>query len=192
VSGAEVTRRLRERSAAVAVGVATVIADDPLLTVRSAENTPAPEQPLRLILVRETPPPATAALFADATAETAIVATDTANLGSAESLASGVVRYDATSGATGMFRAIAGLGVDSVLVEAGPRLLTSLWTERVLDRLVTVTAGGMGGLTAPPTYLGAADAVGEEVVSVLSPVETGIVGEVSVTVWRPDGSDLTI
>ena len=79
------------------------------------------------------------------------------------------------------------LGIGEVLVEPGPRLLTSFWEADALDQVVTVTAGGMAGAQALPSYVGQADQVGSELVHRMSPLEAGIVGDVSVTVWRPAG-----
>ena len=72
-SGAEVTRLLRSQADAVVVSASTVIADDPALTVRAADGSLDARQPLRVVLVRETLPPQTAALFTDGLAETIVL-----------------------------------------------------------------------------------------------------------------------
>ncbi len=74
--------------------------------------------------------------------------------------------------------------VNSLLVEAGPTLLASAWEDDLIDELVWVTAGGMGG----PGALGALSAVGQTSQTACShirfrPLESGIVGDVSVTRW---------
>jgi len=75
-------------------------------------------------------------------------------------------------------------------VEPGPRLMGALWSEAYLpDVLVTATAGGMAGDGAPALFTGAADREDQTLVRRMKPVETGIVGDVSVTVWRPSGAD---
>jgi riboflavin biosynthesis pyrimidine reductase len=69
-------------------------------------------------------------------------------------------------------------------VEAGPTLLTALWRERVIDELVTVVAGGMGGTAAPPLYLGPPDGTAEALQPPMRAVEAGVLGRDAVTVWR--------
>lgn len=170
-SGAEVTRRLRAASDAVVVGVATVIADDPALTVRDASGAPAARQPLRVVLVRDTVPPAEARVLNDELAETLIL--------------------DASEGLDAAFAALGHHGLSDVLVEPGPRLLTALWEQRVLDELVVVTAGGMAGASAPLSFLGEGDRAGDALVHRFQPTDAGIVGDVAVTVWRP-APDVTL
>jgi diaminohydroxyphosphoribosylaminopyrimidine deaminase/5-amino-6-(5-phosphoribosylamino)uracil reductase len=183
-SGREVTRRLRARTDAVLVSAATVTADDPALTVRDAGGHLAERQPLRVVLVREDVPASDARVFTDGAAATIVLASDLAR---AEALASlpdsvQIVRWSASDGLLGAFRALGDHGVGDVLVEAGARLLSAMWDEGVIDEYVTVTAGGMGGM-AVPVYLGAGDADGDSLRPRMRPLEAGIVGDVSVTVW---------
>jgi diaminohydroxyphosphoribosylaminopyrimidine deaminase/5-amino-6-(5-phosphoribosylamino)uracil reductase len=72
-SGAQVTQLLRSNADAVAVSAATVIADNPSLTVRDCEGRLASRQPLRVVLARQTTPPADSAVFTDGLAETKVV-----------------------------------------------------------------------------------------------------------------------
>lgn len=188
-SGAQVTRRLRATHSAVAVGASTVIADDPALTVRDALGTLDEWQPARLVLLRDTLPPADSRLFTDGAARTLVVAPKELETTSLEAVCDGIVRYASEGGIEAMFRAIAEAGFDSVLVESGPALFTSLWEAQLMDRLVTVTAGGMAGAGAPPLFTGAPDADAGSLRPTMMPVEAGIVSEVSVTVWAPKGID---
>lgn len=184
-SGAEVTRRLRAAHAAVAVGARTLNADDPALTVRSPKGELADRQPLRVVFVRDTPPDLDARVFVDGSARSLIVAPEGASPGLEDLTTVTVLRYAAEAGSRGMLRSLGSLGVDSVLIEAGPRLFSSLWSDGVIDQLVVVTAGGVAGVSAPPLYTGMANVGDDRIEHVLGPVETGIVGDVSVTVWRP-------
>lgn len=183
-SGREVTRRLRAQADAVLVSSATVEADDPALTVRDSRGTLAEHQPLRVVLVREDVPNPGARVFTDGAAPTLVLASDVAEKTALAALPNGVqvARWSAVDGLRGALRALGAHGVGSLLVEPGPRLLTALWREEVLDEYVTVTAGGMGG-TAPPVFLGEGDREGDSLVRRMRPVEAGIVGDVSVTVW---------
>lgn len=164
-SGAEVTRRLRAVADAVAVGARTVAADDPALTVRSADSSLADRQPLRVVFVRDSIPPADARVFSDEVAETLVL--------------------DSSDGLPAALRALGERGVGDLLIEPGPRLLSALWTERLLDELVLVQAGGMAGSSAPNLFLGEGDRAGDALVHHMFAQEAGIVGDVAVTVWRP-------
>ncbi len=186
-SGAEVTRRLRRRADAVVVGAATAIADDPALTVRDADGTLARHQPLRVVLVRDRVPDASSAIFCDDAASTLVLAAEDADEASLGRLPVGVLieRFDAAEGLRGALRHLGHRGLSEVLFEPGPLLLTSLWSEGLLDHLVTVTGGGMAGPTAPSLFLGKPDRTDSTLTHVATPVEAGIVGDVAVTVWRP-------
>lgn len=188
-SGARVTRMLRQRADAVVVGGATVQIDDPALTVRRADGSADEHQPVRVVLVRSTMPAAQSRVFCDGAADTLIVVAD----GPGEGVPAApdgveVVRLPEDGGLASVTSMLGGRGYGEVLFEPGPRLLSSLWAERLIDRLVVVTAGGMAGSAAPPVYLGTADADGEALDHAMEPLEAGIVGDVSVTVWQPADS----
>jgi len=184
-SGAIVTRRLRAACDAVCVSASTVIADDPALTARDASGVSAEHQPLRVVLVRETLPPADAKVFTDGAAPTLVLASSLASEESLRGLkaSAGVLRWEATEGFSGAWRALAAHGIGELLVEAGPRLLTAILAEQALDDLTVVSAGGMGGPDVSGLYLGEPDRQGEALTPRFSPAEAGIVSDVSVTVW---------
>jgi len=186
-AGSEVTRSLRSAADAVLVSAATVIADDPALTVRDALGHNAQRQPLRVVLVRTSVPHADARVFTDGVAPTMVLASDAADGPALDALPAGVpvMRWPAGGGLHAALSALGTHGVGHLLVEPGPRLLTALWAEAVLDELVCVTAGGMGGTASPPLYAGGPDRAGEALIHRMAPVEAGIVGDVSVTVWSP-------
>lgn len=186
-SGAGVTRCLRAASDAVLVGAATVRADDPALTVRDADGHAAAHQPLRVVLARNSLPPLESRVFTDGASPTLVLAADSASHAALRELPPSieVVRYFAADGLLGALKALAQSGIADVLVECGPRLLTALWGERLIDELVTVTAGGMAGSAAPPVFLGGAQRTGDTLVRDFVALEAGIVGDVSVTVWGP-------
>ncbi len=190
VSGADVTRLLRQRADAVLVGGATIVADDPALTARDPAGVPDERQPLRVVLVREHIPPGTARVFADGAARTVVLAPDTRAGNVRETLPPAVetIEYEAGDGIAGALRRLLRLGVVDVLVEAGPRLLTALWESALIDELIVVQAGGMAGRDAPALFAGSPDAeraASAALAHVLRPLESGIVGDVAVTVWRP-------
>lgn len=186
--GRSVTMRLRAEATAVAVGAATLAVDDPSLTVRDDADVPVARQPRRVVLARTTVPDRRATLFHDAYGAPLVICADTASRPAVDELERAgvpVVTYRYSEGVAGTLSAIARAGIDDVLIEAGPTLLTSLWRADVIDELVVVTAGGMAGTAAPPLYLGAPDAAGDVLTPPTHAVEAGVVDRDAVTVWRP-------
>lgn len=190
-AGARVTARLRAGADAVLVGAATVLADDPALTVRDAHGLLAERQPLRVVLARTRLPHADARLFTDGAAPTLVLASDAVPASELSALPDGVLveRYPLAQGLLGGLRVLGARGVGELLVEAGPRLFTALVGEGLVDELVTVTAGGFAGAAAPALYLGDPQAAEARLLHPFAPVEAGITGDVSVTVWRPVDAD---
>ncbi len=189
-SGSRVTRMLRADADAVLVGAATVIADNPALTVRAADGILAARQPIRVVLVRDHAPLTGSHVFSDGAAPTLILASDRVCDELLDILPSHieVVCFPAKEGLCGALRALGDRGIANVLIEPGPRLFSALWNESLIDRLIKVTAGGMAGIDAPPPFVGAAQREGDVLVREMAPVNAGIVGDVSVTVWEPANS----
>lgn len=138
--------RLRAHHACVAVGIGTVLADDPQLNVRDIRwNGPAP---LRLVVDSRLRIPETARILGD-DPERLLVAT-CVPAGSAKALrlkARGVrvlhipaeskpARVDVTE----MIRHLSEMGVQSLLVEGGRRLAGSFFAGRLVDRVVAYVA----------------------------------------------------
>jgi diaminohydroxyphosphoribosylaminopyrimidine deaminase/5-amino-6-(5-phosphoribosylamino)uracil reductase len=187
-AGAAVTRLLRSSSDAVIVSAATVIADNPSLTVRDADGAPDARQPIRLVLVRETLPPEDAAVFTDGLAETKLLVSGAGPAGMTATYAGAEVLHAPGVELVDALGVLGELGVGEVLLEPGPRLFTSAWEAGVLDQLVTVTAGGCAGSAAPALFSGSPDRAGDALLGRMRPHEAGIVSDVSVTAWRPTGS----
>lgn len=189
--GATITMRLRSAATAVAVGARTLAVDDPLLTVREAGGVVASRQPRRVVFARTGVPDPAARMLSDGTGPVTLVVSDTVAAERIEALtALGVVtvRYDLREGLAGALSALADIGVNDVLVEPGPSLLTALWSGRLIDELIVVTAGGMAGTEAPALFAGAADSTHDRLTPVMVPYETGIADGDAVTVWRPGGT----
>jgi len=187
--GASVTMRLRSASTAVAVGAATAVIDNPLLTVRDRQGNQVPgHAPRRIVLGRTTAPSPDAALFDQGVEGTLVLVSDTA---SAETTAAlerrgiTVLSYPYAAGLKGALEVLASAGVDDLLVEAGPTLFSALWKEGLIDQLVVVSAGGMGGAAAPPVYLGGPDAHEGNLAPPFAAVECALVDGDAVVVWRP-------
>jgi diaminohydroxyphosphoribosylaminopyrimidine deaminase/5-amino-6-(5-phosphoribosylamino)uracil reductase len=136
--------RLRSRSDAVMVGVGTVLADDPELTVRLVKG----RSPTRIILDSKLRLPLDAKVLTDQkTAPTIIATTPAAN---DEKLAAlrekGIevlVVAAETPGRIDLARLLRTLGersISSVLVEGGSETITSLLARRLADRFVAIVA----------------------------------------------------
>lgn len=185
--GRDVTMRLRAESTAIMVGAGTVDVDDPILTARGPLEEHAARTPRRYVLARTSLPAPGARVFQTPPECAAVIASDAADPDALETLRNAGVRvigYPADGGILAALEALAADGVDDVLVEPGPRLMTALVESEVIDELVTITAGGLGGDEAPAWYTGPITGAAERLAPLFVPIESGIVGTDVVTVWR--------
>ena len=123
---------------AIAVGVGTVLADDPLLTVRDAPPPRVP--PRRIVFDSELRTPLGAGVVRGArVVPTTIIARRAASDRREAMAAAGVdVRvYETLEGA---LRGLAADGIRAMLVEGGARLAASLLEQGMVDRLVIFQA----------------------------------------------------
>jgi GTP cyclohydrolase II len=149
-----ISHGLRAACDAVLVGVGTAIIDDPQLTVRMV---PGPS-PLRIVLDSTLRLPSTARVLDDG-AGTVVITTEQsteARRADLRSRSAGVHVVDAGPRGVDLASALQtlrGLGVGSLLVEGGARVITSFFAEKLVDRLVVGIA---------PTIMGSGiDAVGD-------------------------------
>jgi len=182
--------RLRAQSTAILVGARTLAIDDPLLTVRgeASQRRDVTAGPRRVVVCRESVPSPSARMFSDGGPLVTVLVPREASeraLGEFGATGAAVLSYPPEAGLSGAFEALAADGVDDVLVEAGPGLFTALNEAALIDELIALTAGGLAGRDAPGLYGGGADRDGDRLAPVFAPVETGLVGEDVVTVWRP-------
>lgn len=189
-SGGEVTRRLRSYADAVLVSARTANHDDPSLTVRGINDEPEEAQPKRVILVRNKTPRKELKVFNDGITETIILAPDSHDLESFKDYNAQVISYPLQEGIQGAFRALGDVGINSLLVEPGPRLFTDLINARALDEIVSVTAGGFLGPESLKAYEGCAMLqYSKGTTRVMEhrfvPFDTKIFGDVVATMWRP-------
>ena len=149
-----ISHGLRAACDAVLVGVGTATTDDPQLTVRMVSGP----SPLRVILdsTLRLPP---AARVLDAEAGTILITTDRSSEERRAALRARVVGVHVVErGPRGVdlrsaLHVLRALGVRSLLVEGGSRIITSFLTEKLVDRLVVAIA---------PTIIGSGiDAVGD-------------------------------
>jgi GTP cyclohydrolase II len=144
ISGAQerrVSHAMRAVCDAVLVGAGTVLADDPLLTVRMVPGA----SPIRVVVDSALRSPLDAQVFG-ADAATVVLTSERSNPGRRSALRRRGVKVEvvreAAAGidlADGLARLLA-LGVGCVLVEGGSRVITSMLRERLVDRVVVAVA----------------------------------------------------
>ena len=149
-----ISHALRAACDAVLVGVGTATVDDPQLTVRMVPG----RSPLRVILDSTLRLPPTARVLDDQ-AGTVVMTTERSSEERRAALRARTVGVHVVEAGprgvdvAGALRALRALGVRSLLVEGGARVITSFFAEKLVDRLVVGIA---------PTILGAGiDAVGD-------------------------------
>ncbi len=168
------TQQWRARVDAVAVGSGTMLADDPLLTVREVYR----ERPLaRVIFDRRLRTPPTARVFTTLASGPVIIVTaegEPAARARAEALrATGATLV---VGADGSLRdalaRLVPLEIQSVLLEGGPELHGAAWRERVVDYVqafIAPTAFGPGGVRVSPAFAASLPALFDSTVEVCGP-----------------------
>jgi 3,4-dihydroxy 2-butanone 4-phosphate synthase/GTP cyclohydrolase II len=148
-----ISHGLRAACDAVLVGVGTAIIDDPQLTVRMVPGV----SPLRVVLDSTLRLPSTARVFDDQ-ARTLVLTTSSSSEDRRAVLRGRAVVHVVDAGPRGVDLASAletlrALGVGSLLVEGGARVITSFFAEKLVDRLVVGIA---------PTIMGTGiEAVGD-------------------------------
>lgn len=137
--------KLRREHDAILVGIGTVLADDPQLTVRLIKG----RDPLRVIIDSDLRIPLRSRVLAGgAAARTLVAAAVTADPKRArkiQKLGAEIVRVPAARNGSGidisqLLEELGRRGVASVLVEGGKGVITSLLEARAVDRLVVVIA----------------------------------------------------
>lgn len=147
------THQLRADHDAILVGIGTVLADDPQLTVRLVPGKP----PRPIILDSRLRIPTTARCV-DASRRTIIAARQDAPMArqrELETVGAFVVRLPARDGAIdlpALLDRLCAEGIHTVMVEGGARVITSFLRARLVDRVIITIAptliGGVRGVNA--------------------------------------------
>jgi diaminohydroxyphosphoribosylaminopyrimidine deaminase/5-amino-6-(5-phosphoribosylamino)uracil reductase len=144
--------RLRAGHDAIAAGIGTVLADDPLLTVRGAVEPRVP--PTRIVFDRRLRLPLESKLIRSAReAPVWAVCEPGATDALRQPLEDAGVKIIAASGLADQLRALREAGVRSMFVEGGAGLASALLAEDVVDRMHLFYApvlNGPGGASAFP------------------------------------------
>lgn len=191
----ELVQDMRSRSDAILVGSGTVLADDPLLTVRGPALTArgGPEthrQPLRVVVDGRCRMPATAAMLdptRDGGGEVVVFSLPEGTADKRRELAAKgaiVVELVSDSGKVPlreMLRNLAGRGVNVVFCEGGGGLAGALFADGLVDEVVAFIAPKIvGGLAAPGP-------VGGEGVGLMADARP-----ITVLEWRRVGGDIVV
>jgi diaminohydroxyphosphoribosylaminopyrimidine deaminase/5-amino-6-(5-phosphoribosylamino)uracil reductase len=157
ITGADARRevhRLRAGADAVAVGIGTVLADDPLLTVRAVSAPRVP--PTRVVFDSSARLPLTSSLVQSARETPVLVVCWAPDPRHASALEHAGVELLHAAALPHALRALRARGIHSLLVEGGAALASSLVQEALVDRLIIFRAplilggGALSGFAAAP------------------------------------------
>lgn len=135
-------QKLRAASGAIMTGVATVIADDPALTVRDEGIDNDGRQPVRVVLDSRLRIPRNARLLGEP-GQCQVFCKDDARRDDLEAAGAEVVRVSAQDDRINVdevLQILAKQSINDVLVEAGPVLAGNLLTQGLIDELVIYQA----------------------------------------------------
>jgi diaminohydroxyphosphoribosylaminopyrimidine deaminase/5-amino-6-(5-phosphoribosylamino)uracil reductase len=142
--------RLRAGCDAIAVGIGTVLADDPLLTVRDAPPPRIP--PLRIVFDGTARLPLTSRLVQSVAQGPVCVVARAPDTDRAARLTAAGVEMLVAATLDEALRALRARGVRSLLVEGGPRLAGAALAASAVDRLVIFQAPMVLGAGAESAF----------------------------------------
>ncbi len=169
ITGSEARRQahiIRDQSDAILVGIGTVLADDPLLTVRVTDSDAGaggPCHPFRIVVdTHARTPVASAMLDAEAPGETLIAVSELAPQERVEALQRTgaetltVPTRDGRIDLPALLDCLGARGFNTLMVEGGAGIIGSLADEGLIDRVTAFVAPVLlGGQGAPSPIAGA-------------------------------------
>jgi diaminohydroxyphosphoribosylaminopyrimidine deaminase / 5-amino-6-(5-phosphoribosylamino)uracil reductase len=139
---------IRASHQAVMVGIGTILADDPRLTVRLAPGA----SPLRVVVDSSLRISPRANVFGDNPGQTIIITTPAAPVHRMEAIADCGARIlcvaseqDGRVSLVQALRQLFEVGIDSIMIEGGRALITSVLRQRLVDRLIVCVAPKLVG-----------------------------------------------
>ncbi len=151
--------RLRSRMDAIVVGIGTVLADDPLLTVRLPE--PWPREPFRVVVDSRARTPVTARVLTAGRPERTLIAVIESaprdRIGKLEATGAAVLLLPSRDGRVdlpSLLRALADREVMALLLEGGAELNAAFLEAGLVDRVALFTAPLLLGGARAPSLVG--------------------------------------
>jgi diaminohydroxyphosphoribosylaminopyrimidine deaminase/5-amino-6-(5-phosphoribosylamino)uracil reductase len=145
-----IVHRLRAQSDAVAVGMGTALADDPLLTVRHGRRPRV--APLRVVFDRSARLLLNSRLVKTATRTPVLVLAENPDLSRATALEEAGVTVERAAGLAGAMQVLQRRGVRALLVEGGATLAGALLAAGMVDRLIIFQSPVLLGEGALPAF----------------------------------------
>jgi len=151
--------RMKAESDAIMVGIGTVLADDPSLTVKSTDLRSArrakglPEHPVRIVVDSRARTPIDAAILHKGEGVRVIACSEKAEEGKKDGLsryARIIVAGNDTVDLTALLSSLHAMGIRTLLVEGGGTLIWGLFRAGLVDRLTCYVGNRViGGISAP-------------------------------------------
>lgn len=151
--------RIKAESDAIMVGIGTVLADDPSLTVKSTDLRSArrakglPEHPVRIVVDSRARTPIDAAILHKGEGVRVIACSEKAEEGKKDGLsryARIIVAGNDTVDLTALLSSLHAMGIRTLLVEGGGTLIWGLFRAGLVDRLTCYVGNRViGGASAP-------------------------------------------
>ena len=152
----QIVHQERDASDAIVVGIGTVLADDPRLTVRLDSNGPRrsarPTGPVRVVVDTFARTPITSQLLTDVEAAPVLIATtdaaDPERVRSLRQAGAEVIGFPLLDHAVDLQAVLEGLGqrgINRVLLEGGSTLFGSFFESNLIDRVLAFVAPCLAG-----------------------------------------------